>query len=186
MSAGPAQVIPAMRRPIRGAMVKSGAFIFKPKQIIRIDVPTEQMGGATREVGNRRCQIMDMAEERGVTSITTKIPAADMFGFNSALKSATGGLGFFWLIDIVYEPLPRELQVRGHCLGRLQRYPKNKIQNKPGDYSSGYPHWRVIKRSRGQCETNFHPFITPSGTIFATFLPMPASSTLLITSSISL
>jgi elongation factor 2 len=107
---GPAQVIPAMRRAIRGAMVKGGAYILEPKQIIRIDVPTEQMGGATREVGNRRGQIKDMTEERGVTSITTKIPVADMFGFNSALKSATGGLGFFWLIDIVYEPLPRELQ----------------------------------------------------------------------------
>jgi elongation factor 2 len=33
-----------------------------------------------------------------------------MFGFNSALKSATGGLGFFWLMDVAYEPLPRELQ----------------------------------------------------------------------------
>jgi len=107
---GPAQVIPAVRRAIRGAMVKGGAYILEPKQIIRIDVPTEQMGGATKEVGNRRGQIMDMTEERGVTSITTKLPVAEMFGFNSALKSATGGLGFFWLIDIVYEPLPRELQ----------------------------------------------------------------------------
>jgi elongation factor 2 len=107
---GPAQVIPAMRRAIRGAMVKGGAYILEPKQIIRIDVPTEHMGGATKEVGNRRGQIIDMTEERGVTSITTKIPVADMFGFNSALKSSTGGLGFFWLIDIVYEPLPRELQ----------------------------------------------------------------------------
>ncbi len=107
---GPAQVIPAMRRAIRGAMVKGGAYILEPKQLIRIDVPTEQMGGATKEVGNRRGQIIDMTEERGVTSITTKIPVAEMFGFNSALKSSTGGLGFFWLIDIVYEPLPRELQ----------------------------------------------------------------------------
>lgn len=107
---GPAQVIPAVRRAIRGAMVKGGAYILEPKQIIRIDVPTEQMGGATKEVGNRRGQIIDMTEERGVTSINTKMPVAEMFGFNSALKSATGGLGFYWLVDIVYEPLPRELQ----------------------------------------------------------------------------
>jgi elongation factor 2 len=107
---GPAQVIPAMRRAIRGAMVKGGAYILEPKQIIRIDVPTEQMGGATKEVGNRRGQIIEMTEERGTTSITTKLPVAEMFGFNSALKSATGGLGFFWLMDVAYEPLPRELQ----------------------------------------------------------------------------
>jgi len=82
----------------------------EPKQIIRIDVPTDHVGGATSEVNNRRGQIIEMTEERGVTSIKTKLPVADMFGFNSALKSATGGLGFFWLVDIVYEPLPRELE----------------------------------------------------------------------------
>ena len=33
-----------------------------------------------------------------------------MFGFNSDLKSATGGTGFFWLIDVIYEPLPKDLE----------------------------------------------------------------------------
>ena len=109
---GPAQIIPAMRRAIRSAMVQGGAFILEPKQIIRIDVPTEHLGGASKEINNRRGQILEMSEERGVTSIKTKIPVADMFGFNSALKSSTGGLGFYWLIDIVYEPLPKELEPR--------------------------------------------------------------------------
>jgi len=91
-------------------MVKSKAFILEPKQIIRIDVPTEQVGGATKEVNNRRGSIIEMTEERGVTSIKTKLPVAEMFGFNSSLKSSTGGLGFFWLIDVLYEPMPRELE----------------------------------------------------------------------------
>ena len=106
---GPAQVIPAVRSAIRKAMVGAKAFILEPKQIIRIDVPTEQVGGASKEINNRRGQILEMTEERGVTSIKTKLPVADMFGFNSALKSATGGLGFYWLIDIVYEPLIKDL-----------------------------------------------------------------------------
>ena len=107
---GPAQVIPAARRAIREAMVQGGAFILEPKQIIRIDVPTEQLSGATKEVNNRRGKILEMSEERGVTSIKTKLPVAEMFGFNSALKSATGGLGFYWLIDVLYEPLPKDLE----------------------------------------------------------------------------
>ncbi len=107
---GPAQVIPAVRRAVREAMIHAGAYILEPKQIIRIDVPTEQVGGASKEINNRRGQILEMREERGVTSIKTKLPVAEMFGFNSALKSATGGLGFFWLIDIVYEPLPKDLE----------------------------------------------------------------------------
>ena len=107
---GPAQVIPAVRRAIRQAMVGGKAFILEPKQVIRIDVPTEQVGGATKEVNNRRGSILEMTEERGVTSIKTKLPVAEMFGFNSALKSATGGLGFFWLVDVLYEPIPRDLE----------------------------------------------------------------------------
>lgn len=107
---GPAQVIPAVRGAIRQAMLKAQAYVKEPKQIIRIDVPTEQLGGASKEINNRRGQILDMHEERGMTIIRTKIPVAEMFGFNSALKSATGGLGFYSLIDVLYEPVPKDLE----------------------------------------------------------------------------
>jgi len=107
---GPAQVIPASRYAMREAIEHADSYMLEPKQVIRIDVPTEQMSGATKEVQNRRGQILEMSEERGVTTMKTKVPVAEMFGFNSALKSSTGGQGFFWLIDIVYEPLPKELE----------------------------------------------------------------------------
>jgi len=107
---GPAQVIPATRNGIREAILQAKPYILEPKQIIRIDVPTEQLSGATKEVQNRRGQILEMREERGASIIKTKLPVAEMFGFNSALKSSTGGQGFFWLIDIVYEPVPRDLE----------------------------------------------------------------------------
>ena len=109
---GPAQVVPAIRSAIRDAMIKSKAYILEPKQIIRIDVPTENLGGASKEINNRRGQILEMKDERGATQIKTKLPVAEMFGFNSALKSATGGTGFYWLIDVVYEPLPKELEAK--------------------------------------------------------------------------
>jgi elongation factor 2 len=106
---GPAQVVPTTRSAIRDAMVAGKAYMLEPKQIIRIDVPTDQLSGAMKEVQNRRGQILEMGEERGTTSITAKLPVAEMFGFNSSLKSSTGGQGFYWLIDVVYEPLPRDL-----------------------------------------------------------------------------
>jgi elongation factor 2 len=107
---GPAQVIPAVKRAIREAMMNANPYIREPKQIIRIDVPTEQLGGATKEINNRRGHILEMKEERGLSIIITKIPVAEMFGFNSALKSSTGGLGFYSLVDVLYEPLPKELE----------------------------------------------------------------------------
>ncbi|NOX71134.1 MAG: elongation factor EF-2 [Candidatus Micrarchaeota archaeon] len=107
---GPAQVIPAVRSAIREGMVKAKAYILEPKQFIRIDVPTDHVSGALKEISNRRGQVIDMTDEHGSSVIKAKLPVAEMFGFNSSLKSSTGGMGFFWLIDVVYEPLPKELE----------------------------------------------------------------------------
>ncbi len=107
---GPAQVLPAVRFAIKEGMLKGDPFLMEPKQIIRVDIPKEQMGGAIREVQNRRGQILDMVEERGASVITAKVPVAEMFGFDSALKSATGGHGFYSLIDVMFERIPKDLQ----------------------------------------------------------------------------
>jgi elongation factor 2 len=107
---GPGQVIPAIRYAIRTGMLEADPIILEPKQIIRIDVPTELMGGAIKEVQNRRGKILDMRDEKGATIIQAKLPVSEMFGFNSALKSATGGKGFYSLIDVIFERLPKALQ----------------------------------------------------------------------------
>jgi len=107
---GPGQVLPAIRYAIRACMLGADATLLEPLQIIRIDVPTETMGGAIKEVGNRRGKVLDMREERGMTIIRSKIPVSEMFGFNSSLKSATGGKGFYSLIDVIFERLPKQLR----------------------------------------------------------------------------
>ncbi len=109
---GPAQVLPAVKGAIRNAMVDAEAVLLEPKQILRIDTPAERMGDAMAEVQNRRGQILDMTEESGMTVVKCKLPVAEMFGFEGALKSATGGRGFQSLIDITYEKLPNDLQDR--------------------------------------------------------------------------
>ncbi len=107
---GPGQILPCVRHGITQGMLLADPSILEPKQIIRIDVPTEVMGGAIKEVGNRRGQVLDMNEERGATMIQVKMPVSGMFGFNSELKSATSGKGFYSLIDVIYEKLPKNLQ----------------------------------------------------------------------------
>lgn len=107
---GPAQVLPAVKNALRNCMIDGEASLFEPKQILRIDSPQEHMGSVVKEVQNRRGQIMNMEEEQGMSVITAKLPVSDMFGFEGAIKSATGGRGFQSLIDITYERLPKELQ----------------------------------------------------------------------------
>jgi len=109
---GPAQVLPAVRTSIRNSIIDGGAVLYEPKQVLRIDCPAEYMGNVIKEVQNRRGQVLDIAEEFGVTVIKIKLPVADMFGFEAALKSATEGRGAQSLIDIVYEKMPPDLQTR--------------------------------------------------------------------------
>jgi elongation factor 2 len=107
---GPGQVMPAIRFAIRQAMLRADATLLEPKQTIRIDIPTELMGEAIREVEDRRGQILDMKEERGASIITAKMPVSDMFGFDASLKSATSGRGFYSLIETTFEKLPQEMR----------------------------------------------------------------------------
>jgi len=107
---GPGQVMPAVKFAIREAMLYADATMLEPKQIIRVDVPSELMGEVIREVENRRGQILDMKEERGASIVTAKMPVSDMFGFDSSLKSATSGRGFYSLIETVFEKLPSDLR----------------------------------------------------------------------------
>jgi len=106
---GPGQVMPAIRFAIKEGMLRVNATVLEPKQIIRIDVPTEMVGVVIREVENRRGQILGMKEDRGASVVTAKVPVSDMFGFDASLKSATSGRGFYSLIEISFEKLPQDL-----------------------------------------------------------------------------
>lgn len=107
---GPGQVMPAIKYAIRQGMLQANATVLEPKQIIRVDVPSELIGEVIRLVENRRGQILDMKEERGASIVTAKLPVSDMFGFDASLKSATSGRGFYSLIETVFEKLPQDLR----------------------------------------------------------------------------
>lgn len=107
---GPAQVIPAVRGAINEAMLKAGITFLEPKQILRIDTPQDYIGNVTGEVNNRRGEILNIEQEEFSSVITAKLPVAEMFGFEAALKSATAGKGFQSLMDVAFEKMPNELR----------------------------------------------------------------------------
>lgn len=107
---GPAQVIPTIKFAIYEAMLQAKPTLLEPIQIIRIDLPEEYMGSVIDLVQNRRGQILDMKNELGVCIIESKLPVAEMFGFEAALKSATNGKGFFSLIDVKFERIPEDIK----------------------------------------------------------------------------
>jgi len=107
---GPAQVYPAVREGIRGAMMTAGPIIFEPYQIQRIEAPSDYLGEISKLISNKRGQLLDAQQEGTISIIKAKLPVGEMFGWSSDLRSATGGRGSSSLIDQMYERLPGELQ----------------------------------------------------------------------------
>ncbi|MFH0928750.1 MAG: elongation factor EF-2 [Candidatus Aenigmatarchaeota archaeon] len=107
---GPAQIMPAIRHPINQGMLKAGVSFLEPKQIMRIDSPQDYIGNVVAELSNRRGEVLNIEQEEFSAIITAKIPVAEMFGFEGALKSSTAGKGFQSLVDVTFEKVPNELR----------------------------------------------------------------------------
>ncbi|MBT4804907.1 elongation factor EF-2 [Candidatus Woesearchaeota archaeon] len=107
---GPAQMYPAVREGIRGAMMQAGPLLYEPLQVTRIEVPNEYVGEISKLVSSKRGQLLEMNQEGDVNVIIAKLPVGELFGWSNALRSGTGGRGSSSLVDQSFEVLPRELQ----------------------------------------------------------------------------
>ena len=107
---GPSQVLPAVRTAIKEAMNNADATLLEPKQILRIDTPTDKMGNVMTAVQNLRGQTDEVKDEGANSILTVNLPVAEMFGFEAKLKSATGGRGFQSMIDIKFEMVPKSIK----------------------------------------------------------------------------
>ncbi len=107
---GPAQVIPASRNAIYGAITIAGPILLEPIQKVFISTPQDLMGDASKELNQRRAQVKDMQTEKDMVNIDAKAPVAEMFGFASAIRSATGGRVLWNTENMGFEPLPKQLQ----------------------------------------------------------------------------
>ncbi len=107
---GPAQVYPAVRESITGAMKQGGATLLEPLQIHLIEIPDSFLGGMTKLIGGKRGQMLNVSQELGEAQIEAKIPVAEMIGWSSDLRSATEGRGTSSLKDQLFEPIPMSLQ----------------------------------------------------------------------------
>jgi len=107
---GPAQVYPAIRDAIKGAMLKANPVIFEPVQISLIEIPTKFMAEVTKLISSKRGQLLEVNQETEQTSIKAKIPVAEMIGWSNDIRSATEGRGVTSLVDQKFEKLPQSLQ----------------------------------------------------------------------------
>ena len=107
---GPAQVIPAVRSAIYGAMCQGKRVLLEPIQKVFINVPQDMMGSVIGDIQGRRGFIQDINQEGEVTVIAARAPVAEMFGFATAIRSATQGRALWSTETSGFESIPTNLQ----------------------------------------------------------------------------
>ncbi|MBU1703964.1 MAG: elongation factor EF-2, partial [Nanoarchaeota archaeon] len=106
---GPAQVYPAIRDGIRGAMMTGGPIMYEPLQVMLLEAPADFTGTLSKLVNSKRGQIIDLEQNDTQLSMRVKMPVMEMLGWSSDLRSATEGRGISSLVDQMFERLPAEL-----------------------------------------------------------------------------
>ncbi|MEF8873264.1 MAG: elongation factor EF-2 [Candidatus Thermoplasmatota archaeon] len=107
---GPAQVIPAVKDAIYGAMCQGERVLLEPKQKVFIDIPSDLMGNVNVEIQQRRGDVIDMEQEGNDSHMVAKCPVSEMFGFSGDIRSATGGKALWSTEHAGFEQVPDSLQ----------------------------------------------------------------------------
>jgi len=107
---GPAQVYPAIKEAIAGAMKKGDSSLLEPLQIHVIEIPDKFFGSVTKLVGSKRGQMIDVKQEGTNAEIKAKLPVAEMIGWSNDLRSSTEGRGTSSLLDQQFERIPAGIQ----------------------------------------------------------------------------
>ena len=107
---GPAQVIPAVRDGIYGAMCGAGRILLEPMQKVFISVPPDYMGGAVNLINQRRGTILEMGQDGADSTVSAECPVAEMFGFASDIRGSTQGRAIWSTENAGFKQLPPELQ----------------------------------------------------------------------------
>jgi len=97
----------AARGAFREAYPKSGPVILEPIMKVACEGPAEFQGGMTGLLLQRRGLISSTAEdESNFSKVEAEVPLAEMFGFSTALRSATQGKAEFTMEFSRYAQVP--------------------------------------------------------------------------------
>lgn len=94
---------------LKNAAKKANPVILEPMMGVEITIPEEYLGDVMGHISARRGRI-EGSEVRGNTNIVKGlIPLAEMFGYATALRSATQGRGTFSMTFDHYEDVPKSI-----------------------------------------------------------------------------
>ncbi|OFZ22279.1 MAG: translation elongation factor G [Bdellovibrionales bacterium GWB1_55_8] len=106
------------------AALKGDPQFMEPIMSCEVVCPEDYMGGVIGDLNARRGKILNMAPRHGMQVISAEVPLATMFGYSTALRSASQGRAVYTMSFARYESVPanvaNEIKTR---LGIVERPP---------------------------------------------------------------
>lgn len=103
--------ITAARHALQEAVQAARPVVLEPLITLTVRIADEHFGGISAELSGRRGRVTGTdSPQPGWTEITSQVPMAEMEGFESRLKSISGGDGSCSIAFSHYEAAPNEVQ----------------------------------------------------------------------------
>ena len=103
--------ITAGREAFLDAVSKARPIVLEPIVNLEVRTPADSVGAITGDLSSRRGRIAGTdAGPRGMSIISAQVPLAELEGYESQLKSMTGGHGSYNIELSHYDPVPGDIQ----------------------------------------------------------------------------
>jgi elongation factor G len=103
--------VSAGRKAFLDAINKARPIVLEPIVNIQVNVPEQNIGDITGDLSSKRGQVTGTQPMGGgLVSINGQVPLSELNGYQSRLKSVTGGAGSFSMELSHYEPVPPPVQ----------------------------------------------------------------------------
>jgi elongation factor 2 len=86
-----AQLMPATRRAVLGAMLMANPTLLEPMLAIEVKGPGDLIGAITGVISSKRGKLINVEQREVVTIIQGEIPAAETFDLSEVMRGATAG-----------------------------------------------------------------------------------------------
>jgi elongation factor G len=95
---------------VRDALGRARPALLEPVVNLEVSAPEVYVGAVTGELKTLRARVMGMDSlSDGMTVVRAQAPLAELSGYGSQLRGATGGQGSFVIELAHYEPVPQQV-----------------------------------------------------------------------------
>lgn len=104
-----AQIFPAIRRAILGAILTDEPGLYEPLMKIVVQVPSEYIGQVSSVISSKRGSILSVDQKEYFTIVEGTIPVAETFDLSQELRGATAGKAFWNMMFEEWKAVPQSM-----------------------------------------------------------------------------